>query len=350
VLYSVKALSIPAILEIIAKHVDGFSASSLFEARLAREILGKGGTVHLTSPALSEPEVQEISNYADYVTFNSMSQWSRLHKGNWKNVRFGLRINPGLSFIKDDRYNPCRKGSKLGIPIDALHQYLDSGDADLKGISGIHFHTNCESRSVNPLLETVIHVSERLKNILSQLEWINLGGGYQYDEIRDGNPLIQAIDHLRKNFHLKIFLEPGEAIVGRAGFLITSVLDIIESDGHKIAIVDSTVNHMPQVFEYQYEPSLVGSAPDDKHPYLIAGRTCLSGDLFGEYRFSRPLEIGSRLAFTFAGAYSLVKAHMFNGVNLPGLYLLDQAGKIIQMREFSYKDFWMRCGGPYEAC
>lgn len=348
ILYSVKALSCPGILEIIAPHVDGFSASSLFEAKLSRKILGKEGRVHLMTPAIVENEIPEIAAHADYVSLNTLSQWSRFRKKDWNDVRLGLRVNPRRSYIKDDRYNPCRKDSKLGISIDVLSQ-LNHDLRDLEGITGIHFHTNCESRSLNPLLETVEHVSGKLKNLLSRLEWINLGGGYQYDEIDDLTPLVRAIQHLQNEFRLKIFLEPGEAIVGNAGSLITTVLDIIESDEKKIAIVDTTVNHMPQVFEYQYQPDMLGSDPDGKFSYLIAGRTCLSGDLFGEYRFSKPLEIGSRFAFLFAGAYSLVKSHMFNGINLPGLYLLTTNGKLLKMREFSFEDFWIKCGGSYES-
>ena len=349
ILYSVKALSCPGILEIIAPHVDGFSASSLFEAKLSRKILGKEGSVHMMSPAIVEHEIPEIAAHVDYVSLNTLSQWRRFRNKDWNDARFGLRVNPGLSYIRDDRYNPCRKNSKLGISIDVLSKQNDLRDTDLEGISGIHFHTNCESRSLNPLMETVIHVSTKLKNFLSHLEWINLGGGYQYDEIDDLTPLIQAVNHLQNEFRLMIFLEPGEAIVGNAGSLITTVLDIFESDGKKIAIVDSTVNHMPQVFEYQYQPDILGSNPKEKFPFLIAGRTCLSGDIFGEYRFSEPLEIGSRLIFLFAGAYSLVKSHMFNGINLPSLYLLTTTGKLIKLREFSYEDFLIKCGGSYES-
>jgi carboxynorspermidine decarboxylase len=349
ILYSVKALSCPGILEILAPHLNGFSASSLFEAKLSRHILNSRGTVHLTCPAIVEDEIPEIATHADYISFNSLSQWNRFKKKEWKDVRLGLRINPQLSFIRDDRYNPCRQHSKLGISIDVLSDRMNSSGSDLENISGIHFHTNCESRTVTPLLETVIHVSRKLKQLLPHLDWINLGGGYQYDEIDDLSPVIQAVDYLKNEFGLQIFLEPGEAIVGRAGSLITTVLDIFESDRKQIAIIDSTVNHMPQVFEYQYQPTIIGSDPNNLHSYLIAGRTCLSGDLFGEHRFSQPLEIGSRLAITFAGAYSLVKAHMFNGINLPSIYLLTKSGQPIKLHEFSYEDFWTASGGDNEA-
>lgn len=348
VLYSIKALACPGILEIIAKHVDGFSASSLFEAILSRKILGKKGSVHIVSPAFAEKEIPEISKYTDYISFNSLSQWRRFENLDWKKMRLGLRVNPQLSFVKDERYNPCRKGSKLGIPMESLVREVNSGKINLNKISGIHFHSNCDARTLNPLLDTVVHICRKMNKLSIPLEWINLGGGYLFDEIDDWTPLTEAIDLLRKNKPLKVFIEPGEAIVGRAGSLVTTVLDIFESDGKRIAIVDSTINHFPQIFEYQYQLDVLGSEPTGEFPYLIAGRTCLAGDLFGEYCFLRPLKIGSRIIFKSAGAYSLVKANMFNGINLPSIYLEASTGKLIKLREFSYHDFWTRCGGQNE--
>ncbi|PWT91280.1 MAG: 2Fe-2S ferredoxin, partial [Acidobacteria bacterium] len=336
ILYSIKALSHPVILDIIARNVDGFSASSLFEAMLSRKILGNKGSVHITTPAIAEQEISGLLENVDYISFNSLSQWDRFQKVDWKEVHLGLRVNPQLSFVKDERYDPCRTNSKLGIPMsDLLHKNLS-----LEKISGIHFHTNCDALNLNPLLETVMHVSREMDQLPLQLDWMNLGGGYLFDEIRDWDPLAKAVEFLTKKRCSKIFIEPGEAVVGHSGYLASTVLDVFESDGKKIAIIDSTINHMPQFFEYQYKPTILESRPQEKFSYVIAGRTCLAGDLYGQYCFPTPLEIGSRITFASVGAYTLVKSNMFNGINLPNLYLLTATGKLVELRKFSFQDFW----------
>jgi len=348
VLYSIKSCACPRILEFLSSRVDGFSSSSLFEARLSRAVLQGEGTVHHTSPAFPAREIPELVEYVDHICFNSLGQWARFDAGDHsRSIRCGLRVNPRLSFVKDDRYNPCRRYSKLGIPIEQLAEVAKSDPKALRGISGIHVHTNCESRTTAPILDTVQLLVTELKDLLSQLEWINLGGGYLYDEIEDLSPLIEAVRLINEDVGLEVILEPGEAVVGNAGVLVASVLDIVENDGVKIAMLDATVNHLPQVFEYQYQPEIAKSDPDGAHAYLIAGRSCLAGDLFGEYRFAAPLEIGSIVAFRGVGAYTLVKSHMFNGINLPDLYFMRDSGDLELIKRYGFEDFCNHMGGQH---
>lgn len=345
VLFSIKALSVVDALEVLAEQVDGFATSSLFEAKLSHQVLKKGGTVHLTTPGLREQEIDEIAQCCHYLSFNSISQWHRFHKAVSKKLKWGLRINTQLSYVADDRYNPCRKHSKLGVPLDFLVSTLNENRNLSDNLSGIHFHTNCESSSAIPFHETVEHLRKSLRDLLPRIQWINLGGGYQYDKINNLNPLMETIYQLKKDFDLDVFIEPGEAIAGRAGYIVSSVIDLIESDGKKVAILDTTVNHMPEVFEYQDHPKILNQSKEGTYSYLLAGCTCLAGDQFGEYQLSEPLKIGSKIVFSGMGAYSFVKAHMFNGVNLPTLYSLTQEGKLIKRKEFSYEDFLSRNGG-----
>jgi carboxynorspermidine decarboxylase len=345
VLFSVKALSIPPLVELIAGSVDGLSVSSLFEAMLAHRVAGPSASVHMVTPALVATEVPELARHVDAVSFNSLSQWRRFAAERWDGVRLGLRVNPQLSFVRDERYDPCRRGSKLGIPIDALSGEIEAGRG-LTGISGLHLHSNCDSRSWEPLDQTARHVAERLGRLLPELAWINLGGGYLFDEIEDLKPLERAVERLRGSRPIEIFLEPGEGVVGRAGSLVTTVLDLFESDGRKVAVVDTTVNHYPLLFEYQYQLAAKGADPQGEHAYLVAGRSCLAGDLFGEYRFHRPLAVGSRIELLGAGAYALVRATMFNGINLPTLYLRRVDGALMELRRFGFDDFWRMSGAP----
>ena len=156
--------------------------------------------------------------------------------------------------------------------------------------------------------------------------------------------LLKAIDLMRSNYNLEVFIEPGATMVREAGSIIASVIDLFESEGEMIAVLDTTVNHMPEVYEYQYEPDVLGYNEDGKYVYRLVGGTCLAGDLFGEYCFDAPLEIGSRVVFPNAGAYTMVKSHMFNGINLPTLYTVSEAGQLELKKRFTYQDFTSKYG------
>ena len=126
VLYALKAGSFHGMLELIAENVQGFACSSLFEARLARDLLRDRGTVHMTTPGLRPDEISEVKQLCDYIAFNSLSQWERFKGEFAKGTHCGLRLDPKLSFVRDERYNPCRKYSKLGVPLEHMIEIQDN--------------------------------------------------------------------------------------------------------------------------------------------------------------------------------------------------------------------------------
>ena len=344
ILFSLKSFAVADALLFMQPLIDGFSVSSLFEARLARNVLGNQKSVHITTPGFRPDEIPIISELCDYISFNSLSQWERCHKEISSKASCGLRINPELAFIKDDRYNPCRKGSKLGVPLSKLNEISNDGYKTLHEVKGLHFHTNCESTDFDPLFSTVLHIEAHLPKLLGQIDWINLGGGYLFEEGQNLDRFVETVSFLRKKYDVDVFFEPGKAIVGDAGYIVSTVIDIFESDGRTITILDTSVNHMPEVFEYQYKPDVAQESEDGKHQYTLAGATCLAGDLFGEYRFDEPLEIGSQIVFEDMGAYTLVKANMFNGINLPAIYAYTLDGKLELKKQFDYEDYKSRWG------
>lgn len=334
VLYSIKSLPLSAVLQWVEPCVDGFSVSSLFEARLVDEITSRGGSLHITTPGLRVQEIAEISTRCSHISFNSLTQAQRLLPEVETRCSPGLRINPKLSFADDARYDPCRRHSKLGAALQ------DVAVAPLlRHIDGLHFHSTFASRSFQPLLATVQHLQEVLGKRLHGLRWLNLGGGYLFDQMTDSAaPFVEMVMRLRESFALTVYIEPGNAVVGRAGYLLATVIDCFESDGKTVAVLDVSVNHHPEVFEYQRKPSLQEESPDGAHAAILAGSTCLAGDLFGEYRFDAPLQIGQRLVFQYVGAYSLVKAQRFNGYNLPDVYALD-ADRFELLQQYSYRQY-----------
>jgi len=342
ILYSLKAFSMVDALRLMGPSLDGFAASSLFEAELARRVVStKSGTLHFTTPGLKSDELSRIAELCDYITFNSLTQWETFHERVDQRLSCGVRVNPQLSYIDDDRYDPCRPNSKLGIPLPLLVERITECTNQFNELRGIHFHTNCESLSLQPLFETVSSVVSQLGFALNKMDWINLGGGYLYTEAESLQPLYRAVELLVKNYSLDVFLEPGEDIVGGAGSVISSVIDLFDSGDKQIAVMDTTVNHLPGVFTYGSKPYVKSAKRDGSYTYLLAGSTCLAGDIFGEYAFDHPLNIGSRITFERVGGYSLVKANMFNGVNLPNIYSLSD-NKVILKKRYTLKDFLSR--------
>jgi len=344
ILYSLKPFNIADALRTMAKSVDGFSVSSLFEAHLSRQILSQEGQVHFVTPGIRVAEMRELMNLCDRFTINSVSQWRRFGCQLAEEVECGLRINPDVSFTDDPRYDPCRPNSKLGVSLKDLLITISGEPEFFDGLKGLHLHNNCVSSDWSHLLETVLHIDERIAIFLRKLEWVNLGGGYEFSESTDFDPLNEAIDLLSSKYGLEVIVEPGSALVNSACYIVSSVIDIFKSDGKMIALLDTTVNHMPEVFEYQFEPDVVGHVEGGRYEYILAGCSCLPGDLFGEYAFERQLEIGQRIVFENVGAYSLVKANMFNGINLPTIYAATQSGELVLKKQFTYEDFASRCG------
>lgn len=343
VICSIKSLSYIEILNTISKSTCGFSVSSVFEAKLAREVLGNSKNIYISTPRYIKKDIVKIKGTCDTVILNSLSQLNRL-KCLLGGTEIGLRINPGLSYVKDERYDPVREFSKLGASIAEVRKHVANDKDVLNGITGIQFHTNCESESFSPLYETVLYLDKHAGFLLNKINWINFGGGYLFTSDSDYQPLVDSVKLLKDKYNLEVYLEPGKAFVKDAGYLVSSVIDIFESDGKKIAILDTTVNHAPEVFEYQYSPDVIGHTEFGVHEYILAGCSCLAGDLFGEYCFNEPLEVGSQIIFTDMAAYSLVKANMFNGINLPTIYKCSEDGSIELIKEYSYQDYRSRLG------
>lgn len=343
-LFALKSFSLVDGLRQIAAGVDGFAASSLFEARLAREVMTDGQTLHITSPGLRPDEIDAVCDTVDHITFNSLSQWRRFRDIARGRVQCGLRVNPGLSYVADARYDPCRPHSKLGVPLEDLVRVSQQAPGELDGITGLHWHSHCDSEDLAPLLATTERVLDTLNPLFDSLDWINLGGGYLFDAAHNRDALAQAKALLAARGDYRLFFEPGAAIARRAGYLVASVVDLFDSGDRTIAVLDTSVNHMPEVFEYQFEPDVLGDCADGEYEYTLAGGACLAGDLFGDYGFRRPLAIGSRVIFPDMGAYSMVKANWFNGIDLPSLYLLEPDGAPRLIRRFGYEDFLHICG------
>ena len=337
ILLAQKAFSMFRFYPLIRVYLDGSTASGLFEARLGKEEMG--GETHVYSPVYREDEFDELLTYADHVVFNSFDQWKRFGaKALAAGAACGLRVNPEHSTQDTPIYDPCAPGSRLGVRL------ADFEPDALDGISGLHFHTLCE-QGAEPLAETLDVFEEKFGAYLSRMQWVNFGGGHHITKPGYNLELLAScIRRMKEKYGLTVYLEPGEAVAYHAGDLVATVLDVVETSGLPVAVLDaSAACHMPDVIEMPYRPPLFGSgeAGEKAHTYRLAGPTCLAGDVIGDYSFDEPLARGTRLVFGDMAIYSMVKNNTFNGMALPAIVAAEKGGWSV-VRRFGYEDFKTR--------
>ena len=336
VLLAQKAFSNYALYPLIGKYLSGTTASGLYEARLGREEMGREN--HVFAPAYKDEDMDELVKICDHIVFNSISQLER-HKEKCRNVSIGIRVNPEFSTQNGHEiYDPCGKGSRLGVTADLLR------NADLTGIDGLHFHTLCEQNS-DDLKKTLDVVEEKFDFLLRKVKWVNFGGGHHITrKDYDVELLCDCITHIKEKYNVKVYIEPGEAVALNAGYFITTVLDKVKNSGITCLILDgSAACHMPDVLEMPYTPPLsegsIIETPEKEFDYRLGGNTCLAGDIIGNYRFDHDVQIGERLTFCDMAIYSMVKNNTFNGIPLPSIYSMDRNGDCCLIKSFGYNDF-----------
>lgn len=320
-------------------YLDGCCASGLHEAKLADENFGK--EVHTYSPAFKEEELEEIASISHHIVFNSPSQFKRFAMRTKQinpNLSLGLRVNPEYSESPKEIYNPCGLHSRLGTTLNNFDESI------LAACEGLHFHALCE-QSADALENVLKHFEEKFGVYISQMKWINFGGGHHITRKGyDVEKLIRLIQNFKAKYNVDVYLEPGEAIGWETGTLMTTVLDIVHN-GMNIAILDSSAEaHMPDTIIMPYRADVLNAGQVDEklHTYRLAGNTCLAGDIMGDYSFDVPLQIGDKVVFLDQMHYTMVKATTFNGVKLPSIAIQKLNGDIEIVREFGYEDFKKR--------
>jgi len=332
---ALKCFSTWSVFELMHHYMDGTTSSSLYEARLGYEEFGK--EVHAYSVAFSEDEISELKQYANKVIFNSIRQL-KINCTELTSLDLGLRINPLISCSDYDLADPARQYSRLGVTDYSSILKI----AHL--INGVMFHYNCENQDFDSFSRQLDYISETYQDLLIQLDWVSLGGGIYFT--LDDYPLEefgQKLKAFSEQFDIQVYLEPGEAAITNSATLVTTVLDIVRNEAD-IAIVDSSIEaHMLDLLIYQESAEIEGSQQGD-HRYMIAGKTCLAGDVFGEFHFHKPLQIGDQIHFSDAAGYTMVKMNWFNGLKMPSIMIKRLDGRYETVKAFDYHDFKYNLG------
>jgi carboxynorspermidine decarboxylase len=364
-LLALKCFATWGVFDIMQPYLHGTTSSSLNEVRLGYETFGNNSDAsskdkketHAYSVAYSADEIDEVLSYADKIIFNSISQLHAFKdKANAQNIPVGLRLNPKTSNSSFIIADPARPFSRLG------EHDKDKIEAVLAAITGVMIHNNCENDSFEAFSESLADIETRFGDVLQQLEWVSLGGGIHF--IAPDYPLEKLADRLKgfsETYSIQVYLEPGEASIHGAGTLVTSVLDTMHNEKN-LAVVDSSIEaHMLDLLIYResapiaaVNSDLINIASIDIDPTNIApisenaksadntiiyGRSCLAGDIFGEYALPNNLKIGDTVTFGNAAGYTMVKKNWFNGVNMPAIVIRRLDGSIDIQREFDYQDY-----------
>lgn len=335
ILVAFKAFANWGVFPIFKEYGFGASVSSMNEARLACEELGV--KAHTYSPAYEDKSIAEIVRYSSHISFNSFKQLQKYMKmANQHGVSIGLRVNPEFSDTAYDIYNPCKPGSRFGITAEQL------GDGVPPGIEGLHFHTLFEADSF--ALEKALTVFvKKFGRFLPQLKWVNMGGGHLITKKDyDIHHLIKILTDFKTRHGVEIMVEPGSAFIYQTGYLVSTILDIVENNGIKTAILDvSFTCHMPDCLEMPYKPDILGATEEraGKPTYRMGGISCLAGDYMGNWSVDKELKPGDQIIFNDMIHYTTVKTTMFNGVNHPCIGIWSEKSGLRVIKEFNYQDY-----------
>ena len=344
IIMAFKANALWKTFDIFKEYNVACTASSLNELRLGREFLTED--VYSYCPAYTDATIDEYLAGSTHITFNSVSQWEKFadkvreyNKTSGRHVSPGLRVNPHCSVIATDLYNPALPGSRFGAKAEELTERVP------EGIEGLHFHALCESTS-HDLAKVLAAFEKQFAHLLPQVKWVNMGGGHIMTRADyDTDHLVEVLHSFKARYPwLEVILEPGSAFTWRTGDLVTEVVDVVENDGVKTAIVDvSFACHMPDTLEMPYKPSIteaLGDAPVSGKPtYRLGGNSCLSGDYMGDWSFDKPLAQGDRLTLEDMNHYTTVKTNMFNGIQHPDIVFCNSNGDCTYLRKFTYDDY-----------
>ena len=327
-LLALKCFATWGVFDQMSQHMDGTTSSSLYELRLGREKFGK--ETHAYSVGWSDHEIEEAVGYADKIIFNSISQLNRFSDAS-SHIERGLRLNPRFSTSGFDLADPARPFSRLGEwDKDKIETVMDR-------ISGFMIHYNCENADFDLFDRQLTRIEDEFGDLLHRLKWVSLGGGIHFTG--EGYPVMKLAARLKafqEKFGVQVYLEPGEASITQCASLEVSVIDVL-NNGKDLAIVDSSVEaHMLDLLIYRISGK-IETAGD--YPYMVCGKSCLAGDVFGDFNFARPLQIGDRLSIADAAGYTMVKKNWFNGVKMPSIVIKELDGSETVVREFGYADY-----------
>lgn len=326
VCYAVKANSNLAVLNVLARRGSGFDIVSAGE--LARVIAAGGEAAKTVFSGVGKTEAEiEYALQQGIRCFNveSIPELSRINDVAQRldtKAPISIRVNPDVDAQTHPYISTGLKENKFGIAIeDARAVYRSASEMSHLDIVGVDCHIGSQLTSVAPFvdaLKRVLALIDELKADGTVIKHLDIGGGLGI-HYRDETPPTPAeyaakLKPLLADRELEILLEPGRAIAGNAGILLTKVEFIKPTEAKQFAIVDAAMNDLLRPALYQSWQAIVPVVTESTAPkavYDIVGPICETGDFLGKDR-ELAIEQGDLLAIRSAGAYGFTMSSNYN--------------------------------------
>lgn len=325
VCYAVKANPSLAILDLFAKAGAGFDIVSGGE--LARVIAAGGDPKKVVFSGVGKTEAEMRSALqAGIMCFNveSAAELERLNSvagGMGKKAPISLRVNPNVDAKTHPYISTGLRDNKFGVAYeDALSLYRKAASMPHIEIHGVDCHIGSQLTELSPFLDAfdrILALVDQLDTAGIHVSHIDIGGGigirYSDETPPDFTAYARAVLQKLGNRQVKLVMEPGRALVGNAGLLLTRVEYLKHGETKNFAIVDAAMNDLmrPALYDAYHEIAAVKPSAAQAQTYEVVGPVCESGDFLGHDR-KLAISQGDLLAVLSAGAYGMSMSSNYN--------------------------------------
>jgi diaminopimelate decarboxylase len=347
--YALKANSTLALVQLLRSLGSAVDANSIWEIEVARRAGFSPREIVFTGVGKSRGELESaVALDLRAINVESAGELERIESiaaARGTVARVAIRINPDIDARSHRHISTGLKVNKFGVPADTARQLLDSlaSRPNLRLVA-IHVHVGSQITSVAPLREAARFLGQLASELQARqvvLEYLDLGGGlgisYDGSEVVSARDYVAALVDEVRHTGLPIVIEPGRSIVGPAGALVGTVIDLKpRAASSTFAVLDAGMTELmrPALYDAFHQIEPVQPASGDRQHYEIVGPVCESTDVVGRDRMLPPLSVGELVAIRDAGAYGAAMASNYNRRPLPAEVLVD-AGRwrIIRRRQ-----------------
>ena len=347
--YALKANSSLAVLRLLRALGSGADANSGGEIDVALRAGFIPADIVFTGVGKTRDELaRAITLGVKAINAESPGEVARLDEvagGLGERARVAVRVNPDIDPRSHPYISTGLRQSKFGVPIDeARALYRDMASRAHVEPVGVHVHIGSQVLSLDPLARAaraVANLVRELKDDGIALEHVDLGGGlgisYDGTDAPGADELAAAVLPAVRDLGVLLLLEPGRAIVGHAGALVATIVDIkARPEGGRFAVLDTGMTELlrPALYGAFHRIEPVNRRPGPASFCEIVGPLCESSDVVGRDRVMPPLEVGDRMVIFDVGAYGASMASTYNRRALAPEVLVDEGGwRVVRRRQ-----------------
>ncbi len=353
VCYAVKANSNLAVLDVLARLGSAFDIVSGGELERVVAVGGDPSRVVFSGVGKSTAEIRRALELGIFC-FNvesepELARINRIAAAMERRAPVSLRVNPDVDPWTHPYIATGLKESKFGIPLArALTVYEQAAQMPHIKVQGIDFHIGSQLTAISPFvdaLERVLWLADELEKRGVRVRHLDLGGGlgitYRDEQPPQPAEFARALSERLGNRTIKLLIEPGRAIVGNAGILVTRVEYLKQGETHNFAIVDGAMNDLLRPALYQAWQAVIPVVPRTGGgcSYDVVGPVCETGDFLGKDR-NLNLQAGDLLAVRSAGAYGFVMSSNYNSRPRVAEIMVDGSRAHLVRRRESVQDLF----------